>query len=143
MNKFIQNNIATIITVSLTGFLALVAIFTAVKLYQLQNDSTKLTQNSNYLPPSTIPPLKTAAVLDSSDVNTACEPLVFTLGEATESLTSPSPLALATTTPKPTTKPTIKPTATPLATIKPTATPVPTATTSPVSQLPEAGATLP
>ena len=125
-----KNKIATIGIIIATIILAGVAVFTAVRLYQLRQESiTPIT-------PTSKPKAETCPGPG------ACTALAFTLGATP----TPTPTATPTATPtgSPTATPTGSPTATPTAT--PTGTPEATSTPTPMgtqAALPDAGTSLP
>jgi cytoskeletal protein RodZ len=129
MNK---KKAVTILIVLATIVLAGIAIFTAVRLYQLRQKAVA----------PTAPESKPEAIAPKTK---SCTQLAFTIS-AQESPT-PSPTATPTTTPTatptttPTTTPTASPTASPTSSPIAQASPSPTATSQP--ELPEAGITWP
>ena len=150
MKDFIKNKLVTGLIVVATVILAGVAIFTALRLYQLRKESVA----------PTAPESEPAAVT----VPIACQALQFTITVSpTPTPTSgvtPTPSLTPTATPSPTSSPTPTPTSppiggpspTPTATATPTGTPTPTPTTTQVTQasptpggetLPDAGGGLP
>lgn len=136
MKSFFKNKIVTVLILIATLVLAGIAIFTAIRLYQLRQQAVAPTA------PTSKPQ---AQEMPARDLN-ACTSLTFTLATPTGSPT-------ATPTGTPTATPTGSPTATPTATPTPTATATPTvtATSSPVAQtsptaepsLPDAGTSWP
>ena len=102
-----KNKIATIGIIIATLILAGVAVFTAVRLYQLRQEA--------------VAPTAPTSKPKAQEVPVACTALAFTLGQ------TPTP----TPTPTPTATPTASPTATPTGTASPTVTPTATPTTPP------------
>src|SRR3989337_1956806 len=125
MKSFFKNKIVTILVLVATLVLAGIAIFTAIRLYQLRQQPVAPTA------PTSEPKAATP---------NACTALTFTLSTPT-----------ATPTGSPTATPTGSPTATPTGSPTSTPTPTATATSSPVAQasptaepsLPEAGTSWP
>ena len=117
-----KNKITTIIIVTATIILAGVAIFTAIRLYQLRKESVVPTR----------PESKPAALTASPSVSslTSCTALTFNLQEPTASPTE-EPTSTPTTTP--TSEPTDTPTATPTNPPGEDETPTPTPTEEPTT----------
>ncbi len=135
--EFIKKHITTILIILSTIILGGVAVFTAVRLYQLRQEPVAPTQ----------PKSKPSASQDqiSYQALKACTELAFALATPTQ---TPKPTTTPTITPSPTPTPT--PTSTPIATQAPTASPSPSPTPTLISQasltpksttvaLPEAG----
>lgn len=138
MNK---KKIVTVLIVIATVILAGVAVFTAIRLYQLRQQAVAPTA-----------PAESEAAAPTTE---ECTQLAFTIGEEptptpTEGPTpTPTPTPTGTVTPTPTGTVTPTPTSTP----GPTATPTPTPTETPIAQatltpteaaeLPEAGISYP
>ena len=118
MRDFFKNRIVTILILLATLVLAGVAIFTAVRLYQLRQRAVAPTAPESV--PEAAPPK-------------ACTALTFTLTTETP---TPTPTGTATATPTPTPTPTATATSTPTPTPTGTATPTPTptATTTSIAQ---------
>jgi cytoskeletal protein RodZ len=124
MKNFFNNKIVTVVILLATLVLAGIAIFTAIRLYQLRQQAVA----------PTAPESKPQAAAPVS-----CQALTFTLETPT-----PTPSGTPTVTPTgtPTETPTSTPTATPTSTA--TATPTSTATSTPIAQAsPTAGPSLP
>jgi len=120
--EFIKKHITTILIILSTIILGGVAVFTAVRLYQLRKEPVAPTQ------PKSEPSASQAQI--SYQAPNACTELAFALATP---LPTKTPKATPTQTPKPTTTPTItpNPTPTPTATSTPVATQTPTASPSP------------
>lgn len=106
MRDFFKNKVVTVLILAATLILAGIAIFTAIRLYQLRQQAVAPTA-----------PTKPKAAAPQ-----ACSPLSFTVSAATLGPTptptatakaTASPAATATATAKPTTKPTAGPTSGP------------------------------
>ena len=132
-----RNNKVTVIVILLTVVLAAVAMFTAIRLYQLRSE-----------------PVAPNAPTDSqaATIQTiACEPVTFSIAsDETTASATPSASPKATATPSATTTPlsgglggtVSSPTATPTSTPRSTTTPL-TTTPSASPTLPEAGVSFP
>lgn len=112
MGEFIKGKLFTIITVVITVILAGVAVFTAVRLYQLRQESISPTS------PKSEPE---ACGGGNEPQVTQCTSLVFNLTQ-----NSPTPTITVAVTPTVTLTPTVTSTPTPTNTPKPTSTPTPT-----------------
>ncbi|MCK4588314.1 hypothetical protein KAT60_00670 [Candidatus Woesebacteria bacterium] len=130
MNK---KKIVTVLIVIATVILAGVAVFTAIRLYQLRQEAVAPTA-----------PTESEA---AAPVIEACTQLAFTIGE--EPTPTPTPTPTGTVTPTPTGTVTPTPTSTPGPTATPTSapteTPIAQATPTPTeaAELPEAGISYP
>lgn len=124
MNK---KKIVTVLIVIATVILAGVAVFTAIRLYQLRQQAVA--------PTAPTEPEAAAPVIEE------CTQLAFTIGEEP----TPTPTEGPTPTPTPTPTGTVTPTPTGTVTPTPTSTPGPTATPTPTeaAELPEAGISYP
>jgi len=122
MNK---KKIATIGVIIATVVLAGIAVFTAIRLYNLRQESVS----------PAAPESEPAA---AEPQITSCNTLAFTLG-------TPTATPTGTGTPTPSDSPTPTPTSTPTGTATATATPTspPSGTTTPEPALPEAGISFP
>ena len=114
-----KGKVATIIIVISTLILAVIAIFTAIRLYQLRNVSVS----------PNVPESQPAAV----DTVSRCKPLSFAVACAATPTPTPTPTPTAEPTEEPTPTPTPEPTATPTPTAGATATAVPTPTRTPIA----------
>jgi cytoskeletal protein RodZ len=116
MKKLFKNKLATVALVIITIALAGVAVFTAIRLYQLRQESVS----------PTTPSEPEATGQDITPI--ACESVAFTI--STEN--TPTPTGTVTLTPSPTptqtptNTPTGSPTETPTGTLTPTQSPTPT-----------------
>lgn len=144
MKNFIKSKTGTVLILLATLGLAGVAIFTAIRLFQLREQAVA----------PTAPTSKPAAAVPA-----ACTALSFTLTTPSPTATptptpteSPTPTPTASPTPAPTASPTPAPTAPPVgggptATPTPTKSPTPTAaktaTPTPEASLPDAGTSWP
>lgn len=151
IKEFIKGRIVTGLVVTATFILAGVAIFTAVKLYQLKKEAVVSTT------PETQPITQEAAPEPEDPSETDTLPpqdterlLTFTVKEGVAATLTPTPTVslIAQTSPTPTATltptPTSTPTSTPTATATPTTTGVSTSTpTSSGAELPEAGVGFP
>lgn len=118
MKNFLQQKGATAIVVVATIILAGIAVFTAVRLYQLRNESV-----SPAAPESEPAANGTRPSATPIPEGSACQGLAF-------SLTTSTPTPTITTTITPTITGTVTPTNTPTPTNKITSTPTPTSVTS-------------
>jgi hypothetical protein len=100
MTNFIRKNTIAIIVVLVTLTLAGVAIFTAIRLFQLRQQ-----------PISPNVPESRPGATDAPSVDTSCAEVAFTLEE--ESSPTPSATATPTSSASPSGSPTVAPTATP------------------------------
>ena len=127
-----KKNWLTILILGGTIFLAVIAVVTAVKLYQLRQEPIAPTAPK---PAPAVEPTATPTPLPAEPTPVPACILSFTIS-------GPTPTPTPTGTPGPTSTPTPGPTNTP--TPGPTSTPVPGATATPTQiTLPEAGITLP
>ncbi len=126
MRDFFRKRIVTVIILIATVGLAGIAIFTAIRLYQLRQ--TTVAPN--------VPTSKPAAAAPI-----ACRALTFTISAATPTPT-PTETPSGTPTPTPSGTATPTPSATPTATPASTATPL-APTPTPAPQLPSSGTSLP
>ncbi len=137
MNK---KKIVTVLIVIATVILAGVAVYTAIRLYQLRQEAVAPTA-----------PAESEAAAPTIE---ECTELFFTIGELTPTPTptaTPTPTGTVTPTPTPTATPTptgtVTPTPTGTVTPTPTSTPGPTTTPTPTpteaAELPEAGISYP
>lgn len=144
IKEFIKGKIVTGLVVTATFILAGVAIFTAVKLYQLKKEAVAPTTPESQpiaqevAPEPEIKPEESPEdTLPSQDAERS---LTFVVKESAAATLTPTPtvplIAQASTSPTPT--PTLTPTVTPTTT--PTSTPIPTGSGA---ELPEAGVGLP
>lgn len=127
MNK---KKIVTILIIIATVILAGVAVFTAVRLYQLRQEAVA----------PTAPEEPEAAAPES------CTALTFTITQESPTPTpteSPTPTGTGSPTPTPTESPTATPTSTATATATPTSTAVAEASPTTEPELPEAGVSYP
>lgn len=132
MKDFLKSKVATIGILIATLVLAGVAVFTAIRLYQLRQESVA----------PNVPSSKPKAAEPVS-----CQPLAFTLGTVTGSPTA-TPTATPTETGNPTATPTATATSTPTATATATATSTATAkaataTPTVAPSLPDSGTSWP
>jgi hypothetical protein len=129
MRDFLKNKVVTVLIVIATVILAGVAIFTAIRLYQLRQESVA---------PSA-PESKPAAATPQPTYE-ACSSLAFTITQ--EATPTPTPTSTATTSPTatPTLPPgaTETPTPTATATLPPGATATPTPTSTLIAEGPTA-----
>ena len=128
MRDFIKQNLVSFLTIFATVILAAVAIFTAIRLYQLRQQAVAPTAPEEPAAQE-ITPEPTTTPTSAPEIQL---PPVSELCEVTFEIGGPPPTATPTptSTPTPTATPTLTPTAT--ATPKPTATPTPTATGTPI-----------
>ena len=124
MKDFLKKNAITFSIIGGTVILAGIAIFTAVRLYQLRQTPVA---------PS-VPESEPAATGGINYEDTACSALTFTLTTQT-----PTPTPTATPTSTPTATPTSSPTPTP----SPGTSSTPTPAGTPLAELPSAGVATP
>jgi hypothetical protein len=127
MQNLKSNKIVTILVVSATVILAVVAVFTAIRLYQLRLESVAPNAPESEPAAGNYTPTPTA-------VNVSCKNLAFSITTNTLTPTktgTPTPTKTGTPTPTISTTPTITstPTSTPTGTITITSTGTPTPTT--------------
>lgn len=120
-----KNKIATIGIIIATLILAGVAVFTAIRLYQLRKEA--------------VAPTAPTSKPKAQEIPIACQALAFTLGQ------TPTPTPTATPTATPTGTPGVTSTPTPVSTATPgpTATPIAAATPTGEPALPSAGISFP
>ena len=160
MRDFIKNNSVTVLTIVGTIILAVVAVFTAIRLYQLRQRAVAPTAPEKPFaeeisPTPTVTP--TAPSIQLPPASEQCQ-VIFEIGgpppteTPTPTLTStPSPTPTNTPTPTKTPTPTATVTGTPPPTSTPTTTLTPTPTTTalaqasptPAPELPVVGVPLP